>query len=163
MKRFVLYLSLFLSLTFCTNCSLKHKLHIKQKEKFSRKKQEQINHVLNSEHAILDTSFQFAHKQLKIYRLWRLSGNVKIHPDGILETDHAILETWHSETDSQQIVSSNITHEIQKIEDQSIIEETTNLDKKSTYKEKRKATTSLWWLVLLVIPLGLWRFRKRWL
>jgi len=163
MKRFILYLSLLLNIIYCTSCSLKHKWHTKQKEKISRKKQEQIEHLLISEHVILDTSFQYAHTQLKNYRLWTLTGNVKIDPDGSLHTDQAILQSWHSETDSQHVASRNITYQTQKQEDQTTIEETTNLNRESTHKEKRKATTNLWWLLLLVIPLGILFTRRRWL
>ena len=72
-----------------------------------------------------------------------------------LQTDHAILQTWHNETDSQQTTSSKSTYQNQSIEEQSIAEESTTLNKKSTQKEKRKFTTNLWRLTLLLIPLGL--------
>lgn len=163
MKRFILYLLLIMSLTFCTNCNLKYKWHTNQKEKLQRKKQEQIHHILTSEHVILDSSFQFSHKQLKNYRLWTLSGNVQIYPNGSLQTDHASLESWYNEIDSQQAISSNTTYQNKSLEEESIVEEGTTLNKKSTQKEKRKFTTNLWWLVLLIIPLGLRGIRRRWL
>ena len=160
MKRFILYFVLLLSILLVKGCSLKHKWYTHQKEKLSRKKQEHISHVLTSEQVILDTSFQYIHKQIKNYRLWRLSGNVKIHPNGILETDHAILETWHNETDSQQTNSFKTTYQNKKVEEKVIANESIDINKKSSYKEKRKLNINLWWLVLLIIPLGILLIRR---
>lgn len=162
MKRSALYLILFLCSILFANCSLKHKWQNNQQENFTHRKNEYLQHLLNSEHLILDTNLHFSHTQLQNYRLWTLSGNVQISPNGSLQTDHAILQTWHNETDSQQTISSKTTYQNQSLEEESIVEEVTILNKKSTQKEKRKFTTNLWWLVLLIIPLGLWRIRRRW-
>src|SRR5690625_76502 len=109
MKRLIVYLVISFFCLLLASCSLKHKWQINQKEKISRKKQEHISHVLTSERIMLDTSFNFRQSKLKNYRLWRLSGNVNIHANGTIQTDHAILETWHGETDSQQTNSLNTT------------------------------------------------------
>ncbi|HLR49820.1 MAG TPA: hypothetical protein VK076_04545, partial [Candidatus Sphingobacterium stercoripullorum] len=77
--------------------------------------------------------------------------------------DQAVIQTWHSEADSQQTTSLKITNENQRLEERSIKEESITLNKKSTQKEKRKFITNLWWMVLLLIPVGFWIFRRRWL
>jgi|SRR5690554_3708882 len=163
MKRIALYLLLFLSSILFVSCSLKHKWKNKQQQNITHSKNEHLSHLLSSEHLTLDTNSHFSHAQLQNYRLWTLSGNVQIHPNGNLQTDHAILQTWYSEVDNQQMISSKSTYQNQNIEETSITEESTTLNKKSTQKEKRKFTTNLWWLVLLLIPVGFWRFRRRWL
>lgn len=163
MKRFTLYLTLFVCFTLYTNCSLKHKWRTNQKESISRKKQEHIRHSITSERMLIDTGFQYTYAQLKNYRLWTLSGNVHIQADGSLQSDQAVIQTWHSEADSQQTTSLKITNENQRLEERSIKEESITLNKKSTQKEKRKFTTNLWWMVLLLIPVGFWIFRRRWL
>lgn len=160
MKRLVRYLILFLCSIVYASCSLKHKWQNKQQEKFNHSKKEHLQHLLRSEHLVLDTNLHFSHTQLQNYRLWTLSGNVQIYSNGSFQTDHAILQTWHNETDSQQTSSSKTTYQNQSVEETSITEEAINLNKKSTQKEKWKFTTNLWWLTLLLIPLGLWRFRK---
>lgn len=71
------------------------------------------------------------------------------------QTDHAILQTWQNEIDSQQAISSKTAYQNQRLEEVSIAEEAITLNKKSTQKEKRKFTTNFWWLILLLIPLGL--------
>jgi len=163
MKRLFKYFVLFLSLLLLLGCSLKHKWRNKQKENTIHRKQEYLSHRLTKEHLTLDTNLQYSHSQLKHYRLWHLSGNVQMHPDGSLQTDQAVIQTWHSEADSQQTTSLKITNENQRLEERSIKEESITLNKKSTQKEKRKFTTNLWWMVLLLIPVGFWIFRRRWL
>lgn len=163
MKRLFIYFVLFLCLFVLKGCSLKHKWRNKQKENTIHRKQEYLSHLLTTEHLVLDTSLQYSHTQLKHYKLWHLSGNVQIHPDGSLLTDHAILESWHSEVDSHQIASSSTIYQNQRVEEERLASESIDINKKSNYKEKRKASLNLWWLVLLLIPVGLWRFRRRWL
>lgn len=160
MKRLFLYLTLFLSLILFSNCSLKHKWRAKQKEKLIHKKQARINHVLTSEQVILDTSFQYIHKQLKNYLLWELSGNVHIHANGSIQSDHATLQSWHSETDSLESQLSKAVYQNQRTEDQHTSEESTLSSRKISHQKKRKATTNLWWIVLLLIPLGVLVFRR---
>ena len=153
MKRLFIYFVLFLSVLLFQGCSLKHKRHNKQKEHLSHSKQEYLRHLLTKENLILDTSLQYSHSQLNHYRLWHLSGNVKIHPNGSLHTDHAILESWHSETDSQQTTSLEITYQNQRVEEETSVNESIDINKRSSYKEKRKFTSNLWWLVLVLILL----------
>ena len=163
MKRLLIYFILFLSIFLIQACSLKHKWQNKQKENITHRKQEHYKYLLTKEHLILDTSLQYSHSRLNHYRIWHLAGNVKMHPDGSLQTDQAVIQTWHSEADSQQTTSLKITNENQRLEERSIKEESITLNKKSTQKEKRKFTTNLWWMVLLLIPVGFWIFRRRWL
>ncbi|HLS11352.1 MAG TPA: hypothetical protein VK050_04275 [Flavobacteriaceae bacterium] len=161
MKRLIVYLVISFFCLLLASCSLKHKWQNNQKEKLSRKKQEHISHVLTSERIILDTSFQIGHSKLKNYRLWRLSGKVNIQANGTIQTDQAILQTWHSETDSQQTSSFKTTYQNKKVAESFIADESIDINTKSSYKEKRKLNINLWWLLLLVIPLFLWRARRR--
>lgn len=155
MKRFTLYLTLFVCFTLYTNCSLKHKWRTNQKESISRKKQEHIRHSITSERMLIDTGFQYTYAQLKNYRLWTLSGNVHIQADGSLQSDHAILQTWHSETDSLENYYAKTAYVSDNEEDQYVLEDATELNRNMRHKEKRKANTNWWWLVLLVLlPLG---------
>ncbi|HLS11238.1 MAG TPA: hypothetical protein VK050_03660 [Flavobacteriaceae bacterium] len=161
MKRIILFLVIALSFTLFSNCSLKHKWRSKQKEKFSHQKQEQISRLQTTERVVVDTSWQYAHTQLKNYQLWALAGNVKIHPDGSLESDHATLQSWQSKTDEQQTAGRKNTYQTQKSEKQTSTNQTTSLQRKSSHKEKRKANINLWWLLVLLLPLGIWWGRKR--
>ena len=160
MKRLPIYFILFLSTLLLQGCSLKHKWQNKQKENLTHRKQEHLSHLLANEHLIVDTSLQYSHSQLLHYRLWRLSGNVNFHPNGSFQTDHAILESWHNATDSQETTSFQTTYQNQTLEHDAIKQEATDINKKSSYKEKRKFSTNLWWLLVVLIPLLLlWVFR----
>src|SRR5690625_6038493 len=139
MKRIILFLVIALSFTLFSNCSLKHKWRSKQKEKFSHQKQEQISRLQTTERVVVDTSWQYAHTQLKNYQLWALAGNVKIHPDGSLESDHATLHSWQSKTDEQQTAGRKNTYQTQKSEKQTSTNQTTSLQRKSSHKEKRRS------------------------
>lgn len=160
MKRLLIVFTLFVSSCLIMSCSLKHKLQTKGQEKLTQNKQSYLNHLITTEHVILDTSLQYAHMQLQNHQLWRLSGNVKMHPDGWLQTDHATLQTWHNAVDSQQTTSFKTSYKNQSEDKEARIEESTAINKKSTYKQKRKFTTNLWWLVLLLPLLLLWFFRR---
>src|SRR5690625_8006261 len=120
MKRLIVYLVISFFCLLLASCSLKHKWQNNQKEKLSRKKLVHISHVLTSERIILDTSFQIGHTKLKNYRLWRLSGNVNIKANGTIRTNQDILQTWHSETDSELTKSNKTTYQNKK-ETESII------------------------------------------
>ena len=161
MKRIILFLAITLSFTLFSNCSLKHKWRSKQKAKFLHQKQEQISQLQTTERVVLDTNWQYAQTHLKNYQSWTLYGNVKIHPDGSLQSDHATLESWQSKTDEQQTAGSKNTYQNQKSEKQTSTNQTISLQRKSSHKEKRKACTNLWWLVVLLLPLGIWWGRKR--
>ena len=163
MKSLFTYFVLFVSLLLLQGCSLKHKSKKQEQKDLNYRNQEHYKYLLTKEHLILDTSLQYSHSRLNHYRIWHLAGNVKMHPDGSLQTDQAVIQTWHSEADSQQTTSLKITNENQRLEERSIKEESITLNKKSTQKEKRKFTTNLWWMVLLLIPVGFWIFRRRWL
>lgn len=160
MKRLFIYFVLFLCLFVLKGCNLKHKWRNKQKENTIHRKQEYLSHLLTTEHLVLDTSLQYSHTQLKHYKLWHLSGNVQIHPDGSLLTDQALLESWHSEVDSHQMASSSINYQNQRVEEERLATESIDINKKSTYKEKRKASLNLWWLVLLLPLLLVWSYRR---
>src|SRR5690625_1986679 len=129
MKRLLIYFILFMSIFLIQACSLKHKWQNKQKENITHRKQEYLSHQLTKEHLILDTSLQYSHSRLNHYRIWHLAGNVKMHPDGSLQTDQAVIQTWHSEADSQQTTTLKITNENQRLEERSIKEESITLNK----------------------------------
>ena len=162
MKRFILFLALSVCFILYTNCSLKHKWRTRKKENLSRKKQEYIHHTVASEQLLIDTGFQFAHTQLKTYRVWTLSGNVHIHSDGSLQSDHAILQAWHSEIDSVENHFVKTVYARINEEDKYVLEEATEVNRKLDYKEKRKANRNWWWLVvLLVLSIGV-LISRRW-
>src|SRR5690625_7827619 len=134
MKRIIVYIFISFFCLILASCSLKHKWQNNQKEKLSRKKQKHISHVLTSERIILDTSFQIGHSKLKNYRLWRLSGKVNIQANGTMQTDQAILQTWHSETDSQQTRSLKTTYQNKKEAESFTVEESIVITTKTRNK-----------------------------
>jgi len=161
MKRSALYLILFLCSILFANCSLKHKWQNKQQENFTHRKNEHLQHLLNSEHLILDTNLHFSHTQLQNYRLWTLSGNVQISPNGSLQTDHAILQSWQKTSDNQQTTSSKTIYQNKVLAKESLTEETIDRNKHSAEKKKWKTSTNWWWLLLLFISIGTWFFVNR--
>lgn len=160
MKRLLIYFILYLSALLLKGCSLKHKWQTKHQERLSKTKQTSLNHSLTSQKLVIDTSSYLTYSDFKTYHQWTLSGNVKLHPNGTLQTDHATLESWHSESDSQQNTSSQSTYQNQTLEQESMVHESTNIKKKSNYKEKWKTSLNLWWLLLLLPVFLIWSYRR---